>query len=142
MWVGYGKVGHCHVALSREEFLQWAQNSCMLDPRNCLLVILDLVDPTQRSQRICNTDDNSTGYLSQTPACICGRIYVFLRPQCKYILHYLYAARMQTCSGPLGKRSDKGRAAVWQQGALVMPLMARGFQMGVVKFNLIAARKP
>lgn len=28
------------------------------------------------------------------------------------------------------------------QGALVMPLMARGFQMGLVKFNLITASKP
>jgi tocopherol O-methyltransferase len=28
------------------------------------------------------------------------------------------------------------------QGALVMPLMAQGFKMGLVKFNLITARKP
>ena len=28
------------------------------------------------------------------------------------------------------------------QGALVMPLMARGFSIGLVKFNLITARKP
>lgn len=28
------------------------------------------------------------------------------------------------------------------KGALVMPLMAQGFKMGLVKFNLITARKP
>ncbi|KAL6751861.1 S-adenosyl-L-methionine-dependent methyltransferase [Haematococcus lacustris] len=28
------------------------------------------------------------------------------------------------------------------KGALVMPLMAQGFQMGLIKFNLITARKP
>lgn len=28
------------------------------------------------------------------------------------------------------------------QGALVMPLMSTGFSMGLVKFNLITARKP
>ena len=28
------------------------------------------------------------------------------------------------------------------QGALVMPLMSRGFNKGVVKFNLITATKP
>ena len=28
------------------------------------------------------------------------------------------------------------------QGALVMPLMSRGFKKGVVKFNLITAQKP
>ena len=27
------------------------------------------------------------------------------------------------------------------QGALVMPLMAQGFQMGLIKFNVITARK-
>jgi hypothetical protein len=27
------------------------------------------------------------------------------------------------------------------QGALVMPLMAQGFQMGLIKFNLITATK-
>lgn len=31
---------------------------------------------------------------------------------------------------------------MWAQGALVMPLMARGFQLGLVKFNLITATKP
>ena len=28
------------------------------------------------------------------------------------------------------------------QGALVMPLMAQGFNMGLIKFNIITARKP
>ena len=28
------------------------------------------------------------------------------------------------------------------RGALVMPLMAQGFQMGLIKFNLITAKKP
>ena len=28
------------------------------------------------------------------------------------------------------------------KGALVMPLMAQGFNMGLIKFNLITARKP
>jgi len=28
------------------------------------------------------------------------------------------------------------------KGALVMPLMARGFTIGLIKFNLITARKP
>ncbi len=28
------------------------------------------------------------------------------------------------------------------QGALVMPLMAQGFKMGLIKFNIITARKP
>ena len=31
---------------------------------------------------------------------------------------------------------------VCPQGALVMPLMAQGFKMGLIKFNLISARKP
>jgi tocopherol O-methyltransferase len=28
------------------------------------------------------------------------------------------------------------------KGALVMPLMAQGFAMGLIKFNLITGRKP
>ena len=28
------------------------------------------------------------------------------------------------------------------KGALVMPLMAQGFRMGLIKFNLIVATKP
>ena len=32
--------------------------------------------------------------------------------------------------------------SVLLQGALVMPLMSTGFSMGLVKFNLITARKP
>lgn len=28
------------------------------------------------------------------------------------------------------------------KGALVMPLMAQGFKMGLIKFNLITAKKP
>lgn len=28
------------------------------------------------------------------------------------------------------------------QGAVVMPLMKRGFSIGLIKFNLITARKP
>eukprot|EP00955_Chlamydomonas_euryale_P059427 357386-Chlamydomonas_euryale.AAC.7 len=28
------------------------------------------------------------------------------------------------------------------KGALVMPLMAQGFRMGLIKFNIITARKP
>lgn len=31
---------------------------------------------------------------------------------------------------------------IFVQGALVMPLMSTGFSMGLVKFNLITARKP
>lgn len=37
--------------------------------------------------------------------------------------------------------SDVDISCLSVQGALVMPLMARGFSIGLVKFNLITGRK-
>lgn len=43
---------------------------------------------------------------------------------------------------PTARTHPSAFARLFIQGALVMPLMARGFQLGLVKFVLITGRKP
>lgn len=47
--------------------------------------------------------------------------------------------RVQLC---VSRHCGCADVSVLLQGALVMPLMSTGFSMGLVKFNLITARKP